>query len=442
MKKYFNVLTLFLTIGLMMQSCKEEINIPTVEEITPTAKKAARMNQNSYAQLLDDLDNLDLSYGLSSVSEISDYENWDFSNTGGSLGIVAADAEGACHGADIGERIGGTWGAVIGAVVVGAVSSVAEYIKEKNDNDHDNMQIAINPTLPFKYDQYGNRFHYGGWAPIGSEIGDLHNSLVNELLAEIDSSHSITTLADIFEYAYSTNFSTLSTHFTSQQISEVQTYLSGHETDILTDLENDAMTTLWLDYPDEMEIIKHYAFVLTQTPTFFDRFQYTMDFMTNIYSAYQSELISEESALIINGTISTFYCSKTAWNYIQPDPFFTNEFIICGNNAWYLTNNLDNLQLLLSGDQNINFIGYPYISNDTIKRIYVYADCPFNTTLLNSSSLMSLFNNTTFTNTITAVSIMENYRNCYPIATGNYPIYPATEYEDYVFIDLEEQLDV
>lgn len=78
MKKYFNVLTLFLTLGLMMQSCKEEINIPTIEETTPTAKKAARMNQNSYAQLLDDLDNLDLSYGLSSVSEISEYEDYVF----------------------------------------------------------------------------------------------------------------------------------------------------------------------------------------------------------------------------------------------------------------------------------------------------------------------------------------------------------------------------
>ena len=440
MKKYFKLLPLFLAIGLMMQSCKEEFNIPTTEETTPAVKKAARVNQNSYAQLLDDLDNLDLSYGFSSVSTISAYEDWDFTDVGGSWSVVAADAEGACHGADIGERIGGTWGAVIGAVVVGSVSSVAEFIKEKNDNDHDNMQIAINPTRPFAYDQYENRFYYGGWAPIGSEIGDLHNSMVSELLAEIDSSNCISTLSDIFEYAYSTNFSTLSTlstHYTPQQILGVQAYLNTYETDILSDLEDDEMTTLWQDYPDEMEVIKHYAFVLTQTTTFFDRFQYTMDFMTNVHLAYQSELISEESALMINGTISTFYCSKTAWNYIQPDPFFANEFIICGNNTWYLTDSQSQLQLLLGSNPDINFIGYPYISNDTIRRIYVYADSPLNATLQNNNTFISLFNNTTFTNAITTVSVIDNYRNCASIATGNYPIYPAAGYEDYVFIDLE-----
>lgn len=441
MKKFINLFTLFLFIGLMMQSCKEERNTPTVDDSTKITKKALRMNQDAYDQILMDLDNLDLSYGFSSVSEISTYEDWDFTEVGGCWGVFAADAEGACHGADIGERIGGKWGAVIGAVAVGASSSVAEYIKEKNDNDNDNdgMQVVFNPSNPFDYTRDGNRFNYGGWAPIGSEIGDLHNSMVNEILTDIGNSNQINTLSELYDYVCYADFNTLNTLFTPQQISDVQTYLSENQTDIITDLEDNGMTTLWLGHPDEMEIIKHYAFVMTR-PMFFDRFQYTMDFMTIIDQAYQSQLLSEESAVIINGTISTFYCSKTAWNYIQPDPFFNTDFIIRTDNSWFLTNNQEHLQQLMISNGDINFVGYPYIENDTIKRIYVYANDPLNTEYGQSDLILSL--GEIFTNNISSISILDNNRTCAPIAIGNYPIYPAAEYEDYIFIDLESHMDL
>lgn len=445
MKKFINLFTLFLIMGLMMQSCKEERNTPTVDDSTKITKKALRMNQDAYDHILIDLDNLDLSYGFSSVSEISTYEDWDITEAGGSWGVAAEDAKGACEGVCAGAVLSG--GNVVAAgitgLVVGAICSFAEYKREKaeenNDNDNDGMQAVFNPSNPFDYTGHGNRFNYGGWAPIGSEIGDLHNSMVNEILTDIGNSNQINTLSELYDYVCYADFNTLNTLFTPQQISDVQTYLSEHQTDIIADLEDIEMTTLWLGHPDEMEIIKHYAFVMTR-PMFFDRFQYTMNYMTIIDQAYQSQLLSEESAMIINGTISTFYCSKTAWNYVQPDPFFNTDFIICTNNSWFLTNNQEHLQLLMSSYGDINFVGYPYIENDTIKRIYIYANDPLNTEYGHSDFILSLWE--IFTNNISSISILDNNRTCAPIAIGNYPIYPAAEYEDYIFIDLESHMDL
>ena len=139
MKKYFNVVSFILIIGMIMQSCKEEQAVSMTEK-TVTPKKVVRMNQNSYEQLLEDLDDLDSSYGLTSVSEISEYEDWDFTDIEGSWEVAAADVNGACAGiaagaaggAAIGAAVGGPAGAAAGAVigttvlgvVAGAVNSI------------------------------------------------------------------------------------------------------------------------------------------------------------------------------------------------------------------------------------------------------------------------------------------------------------------------------
>lgn len=440
MKKYVSVVSLFLIIGIMMQSCKDELNVSATNK-TATPQKVARMNQNSYARLLEDLDDLDSSYGLTSVNEITGYSDWDFTDAGDSWSVVAADAEGACNGADIGERIGGKWGAVIGAVVVGAVSSVAEYVKEKQDDDNDGMQSRFYPNTLFVYGDYVNRFNYGNAAPIGSEIGDLHNSLVKEMLGDIDNGASLTTLTEIFEYAYSTNFSTLSGNFTPSQISEVQAFLMENETDIIYDLENNGITALQQMFPDEMEIIKHYVYVVSQSTEYFNRMQYTMDVMSLIDYASQNESISEERAILINGIISTLFCSKTGWNYIQPDPMWTNNYIIYTHSAWYITNNCEFIASLMNSNSDIQFFGHPYIENDSIKRIYVYGNSPYNIALENSYLFLSpLQDNASFTNMTDSVCTTFDM-GLVTIPINSYPIYPATGLNNYIYIDLEQPLN-
>lgn len=448
MKRYFNLVSFILIAGMVMQSCKEELAVSSAGKTVPP-KKVVRMSQNSYEQLLEELDDLDLSYGLTSVSEIAEYEGWDFADMGSDWDIVSADAEGANAGAEIGKEIGGTKGAIIGAVIGGAVGSLAEFFLKRNDensnvNEHANEQgneeeqAAMDISNPFDYNPRSNRFSYGGLAPIGSEIGELHNWLVYEMLASM--SPTTVTLEDVLEYAYSTNFTTLSTHFTPQQIMDVQAYFYENKTEVLSYFGESGLSILYQDNPEEMNIIKHYAFVLSQTTQFFDRFQYTMDFMNLIDYEYNNGSISKESAELINGTISTLYCSKTAWNYIQPNPFFTNKFIVCGNNSWYLTENQESLASLLSGLQDIGFVGYPYIDNDTVKRIYIYANSPENMNL--QYNIASLLADETFTNTVDTVYNIDNNSNCLPIATGIYPILPAAGYDDYVYIDLEQWLDI
>ena len=439
----------------MMQSCKNEQDVPVTEK-TVSPKKLVRMNQNSYDQLLEDLDDLDLSYGLSSVNEISEFEDWDFTDIGGSWEVAAADANGACAGigagaaggAAIGAAIGGPAGAAVGAttgtivlgIVVGALNSYAEFQKEKEeeDNNTDELKAAINLTNPFVYYPQSNRFTYGGVTPIGSDIGELHNWMVSEMLEVIDG--TINTMDALLEYACTNNFTTLSTHYTSQLISVIQAFLYDNATDILSHTGDSGIALLCQEYPDEMNIIRHYAYVMTQSTTFFNRFQYTVDFMNIIDYMYQTETISEESALLINGAISTMYCSKTAWNYNQPDPFWTNNYILYGNNSWYMTNNHEALSLLIGTSSDITFVGYPYMDGDTIKRIYIYADSPEN--ISSQNSISSLLADEVFTNTVNTVTVLENYRNCNPIETGSYPILPAAEYDDYFYIDLEQRSNI
>ena len=197
-----------------------------------------------------------------------------------------------------------------------------------------------------------------------------------------------------------------------------------------------------LGYEDEMSILKHYFYNISHVTIPLDIYSYTRDFMELVDNAYNNNIISETNAYLINGTISTFYCSKTAWNYIQPDPFFANTFVIRNGTTWQLTRDANLLMNVLHNDP-VQFVGFPYIKNDTIKRIYVYANSPYNTMLLdNDMILSSLFEDEYYTNTATTTQFMENYWACQPIATGCYPILPATGYTDYIFIDLEHGSDI
>ena len=89
----------------------------------------------------------------------------------------------------------------------------------------------------------------------------------------------------------------------------------------------------------------------------------------------------------------------------------------------------------------IDFVGYPYIVNDTIKRIYVYFSEPFNA-MQQGDRTTELFENQYFHNAIDSVTNSYGNVNCSSITVGYYPIYQAEGLTDYIYIDLEERMDL
>ena len=443
MKKYFYYLMIFLIIGVSMQSCKEDKNAPANETIA-----SQNANQSaSWNQVEQQLKALDMSYGLTKnirrspsipggIEEVPNYTNWELTDMGFSWGtIIAADAIGAGRGSQKGHDMWGRPGSIVGAVVVGAAYSIVAWIED------DGVQSVINPDHPFVYFPQGNRFDIGGVAPIGSEIGELHNCLVKEMY-ENDYISTSTSLESLYESMCTTYIESLNMYLDSAHIQPIQSSLLELESDILSFYGDDMSSMLSQEYPDEMNIIKHYAYEVSQALEPYDWKRYTRDYMMVVDNAYQNNLISEESALMINGAISTLYCSKTAWNYIQPDPMFTNKYIIHTNNSWILTNSDEHLDYILgSRTGDIDFIGYPYIEDGNIKRIYVYSESPYNMMLTDNEVLSSLYEDGIFTNTTNAIQYMDNNLTCQPIAIGSYPIHSAVGYDNYVYIDLEQYID-
>lgn len=439
--------------GITMQSCKEDKNAPSLENQV-TQQKA---NAASWKQVQQQLKTLDMSYGLTKnirrapgipegIDQVPNYDDWELADMGLSWGVAQADADGFCKGAQTfggigaavgfigGGPVGSAWGTLIGGVggglVVGAIYSVKAY-KEENGT-----QAVINPYNPFIYIPQGNRFADGDLAPVGSELGDLHNCLVSEMLQDANFM-ALTSLEDMFDYICAANITSLSEYFTSSQITEVQSFLTDIQADVL-DTADLSTRMIAQGYEDELNIIKHYAYAVSQTTAPFDMEQYTSDFMQLVDDAYTNNQISETSALIINGTISTMYCSKTAWNYIQPDPYQTTLYAVNTDDMWYFVRR-EQLETIIASGDTINFVGYPYIDNDTLKRIYVYANNSYNVNYANDSVMQILFDGTVYENETSDWTAYNLSLDNNPIPTGYYPIYPAEGYDNYVYIDFEEQ---
>lgn len=433
MKKYFYGLVIFLFIGITMQSCKEGKNAPSLEKQT-TQQEA---NTASWNQVQQQLNALDMSYGLTknirrapglpgNIDQVPYHNNWELADMGFSWGhVIVEDAIGAAEGASRGYEYGGKWGALIGGVILGGLYSIQAYIEENG------AQVAINPSSPFVYSLTGNRFSDGATAPIGSEIGDLHNCLVSEMLQDANFM-ALTSLEDMFDYMCIANITSLSGYFTSSQIAELQAYLADNRTNILDSIDWSTQM-IAQGYVDELNIIKHYAYMVSQTSIPFDMEQYTSDFMQLVDDAYTNNQISEKSALLINGTISTMYCSKTAWNYIQPDPYQCTRYILHGENMWYLADSQEEAEAIMNTEVSIDFVGYPYIENGVIKRVYIYANSSYNVAL-SGSFMQSLLQDVTFANTS---NVVWSNTGTYYISMGTFPIYPSSGYADYVYVDFE-----
>ena len=177
MKKYYLMIALLL--GLSLQSCNDDQNVPAIQ--SKTAQKI-----NSWNQLQKQLKALDMKYvhkksvrrlpGLhESLEVVPSYNDWDLIDMGFNWVVGISDALGALDGGFRLKELG-PWGVLAGVLIVGGLRSLETYLLINY------TQTVINTTNPFVYVPQENRFVISGVAPIGSEIGELHNCLVKEVL--------------------------------------------------------------------------------------------------------------------------------------------------------------------------------------------------------------------------------------------------------------------
>ena len=133
MKKYFKVLSFFLIIGIMMQSCKEDKKAPSLEnQVTEQEANAASWNQ-----VQKQLNTLDMTYVHKksikrtpelpgNLSQIPNYNDWELPDLGGNWYVATADADGAYRGILAGCALGGAFGSMVPAIgnVAGALEDL------------------------------------------------------------------------------------------------------------------------------------------------------------------------------------------------------------------------------------------------------------------------------------------------------------------------------
>ena len=234
----------------------------------------------SWYHVEQQLNALDSAYGLLTGIITMPGTSGDMKHWGHDM--LTPDGRGARIGTIIGGRYGKTEGAIIGGLVYGAAYYIDAYWRECEQEDG---ICALYPS------------------PIGSEIGELHRCLVREVL-ECGQIPSSMTREELYEYMCTADFATLNAHFTAQQIRIVRSGLMDYA-EALAYQGNDIEAVLLSGYPEEVEIINHYVNAVARTAGPFDRQRYTHDYMRLVDKACRANWISEESAILINGTISS-----------------------------------------------------------------------------------------------------------------------------------------
>ena len=253
----------------------------------------------SWYHVEQQLNALDSAYGLltgiiTMPGTSGDMKHWGHDR-------LTPDGRGARIGTIIGGRYGKTEGAIIGGLVYGAAYYIDAYWRECEQED------GICALYPSADTPQKNRPAKNRHAPIGSEIGELHRCLVREVL-ECGQIPSSMTREELYEYMCTADFATLNAHFTAQQIRIVRSGLMDYA-EALAYQGNDIEAVLLSGCPEEVEIINHYVNAVARTAGPFERQRYTHDYMRLVDKACRANWISEESAILINGTISSL--SKT-----------------------------------------------------------------------------------------------------------------------------------
>lgn len=410
MKKCIKIV-LFFSIGLFLASCTNKEDELKIENQQTTNVNEMSFTNNDISGVMDKLNELNSLYGISAhsnvrrspgvptnLSTLPNVSNWSLSDAGVSRGwlIAAADATGALYGAEQGATIGSNfppYGAAIGAIGGAIIGGVAASLiaSQIDDTTTHCMAVIENPLTYNSLPGCSNNNYINTTIPTGMEIGTYHNALIAYILNEYDLS-TLTSPDDIYDIVVDNLDEGLGTYFDASDLENMQELLAENKSYLLSTYQGNidaVMDSLGLQY--ELEIIKHYAYSVSSEESYFDLRSYTLSYINIINAAFQAEILSESSTLLINAYISTLESSKELWNLTTPDPYTSNVFVLySANNGWDVANGISEYESLISLNQ-YDFAGFPVFIDGVLTRVYIKDDFPYNEDYA-SAYVANLFN--------------------------------------------------
>lgn len=410
MKKCIKIV-LFFSIGLFLASCTNKEDELKIENQQTTNVNEMSFTNNEISGVMDKLNALNSMYGIgssynirrspglpSNLSTLPNMSSWSLSNVGNSKGkqIAAADANGALSGAlkgaDLGDHLAGYEGALVGAIIGGVVGGAVKSIQAARlDSTNHCMAVIENPLTYNSLPGCSNNNYINTTIPTGMEIGTYHNTLIAYILNEYDLS-TLTSPDEIYDIVVDNLDEGLGTYFDASDLENMQELFGEYRYDILSTYQGNidaVMDSLGLQY--ELEIIKHYAYSVSSEESYFDLRSYTLSYINIINAAFQAEILSESSTLLINAYISTLESSKELWNLTTPDPYTSNVFVLySANNGWDVANGISEYESLISLNQ-YDFAGFPVFIDGVLTRVYIKDDFPYNEDYA-SAYVANLFN--------------------------------------------------
>lgn len=255
-------------------------------------------------------------------------------------------------------------------VVAGAISSYGEYVKQRDDSTGNAVlfkgdYFAIDLRSPIG----GYRPHLSEYLPttIGSKVGMYHNYVIAELRTNPDYAHLryeasedvFSAFGDILENAGI---------YTTDDVEYMKQVV----------LENNLLET-WKQRSDEFAgeqesvLVSEFLSTISEINEY-SRYDYICQYMQIIDDAYMRGELSEESALLVNGAVSTWYYSHCLWKYYIPLNGCASAYMIeTANGEWYVTSSLDKVSVMLETD-NVIAVGIPQIADGHITEIYFFED--------------------------------------------------------------------
>lgn len=285
--------------------------------------------------------------------------------------VAAVDVDGGSKvGAAVYHFTKNIKAALVTFAVAGAFCSYGEYVKQRDDSTSSVVAykddfFAVDLRSPIG----SNKPHLNEFLPaaIGSKVGMYHNYAIAELCTNSDYAHlRYEASEDVFSA-----FGDILVNagiYTTDDVEYMKQVV----------LENDLLET-WKQSGDEFigeqesVLISEFLSTISELNES-SRYDYICQYMQIIDDAYMHGELSEESALLVNGAVSTWYYSHCLWNYYIPLNGCASAYMLeTADGEWYITSSLDKVHMMLVADS-IIAVGIPQIANGHITEIYFFED--------------------------------------------------------------------